>query len=734
MLEILTKSLTEEGVFDGELPAVLKTMVDAIPNNTIPYRMKLSIAVSEMILYASHLRRNILHYNGSLIPINAITFSIASSGAGKDSSVNAVRKCFADGYQLIDKKRKEIATRNAIAAATAAGKNTPEEWEVYKEFWVKPEELFTSPDSTIKGLMKHFNALEDAGVGGGFVYSGEIGAELSAGGIVDLMKFMSEVYDEGKKELKLIGDKSEQLKPLINLPVSALFVGSQENLLYDDTVKKKFKTEFSTKLARRSFFNFNPEIVPLPTYSSAEELRAAKRAGDDTALRAREEVNKIVEQITKQNLAGVGQALTIDEDTRDLFYDYERYNTEVADTISPLYPISKIVRTHLQWKALKLSGAIALFNGHHSITKSDYISAISYCEMLDKDMMLFEQELVKEPYELFVDYMRYRAENGKASISMHSLRKMGYIPTSGSPDSKIKELIALASSFDKNGIYTYTNNEVQFEEIVQTDIIGASFLPQTGDKDQRKVTCESGYSYVTTTFPELHALLSGDFAYCPFEFQDGVRGKDNIISGTKWVVLDVDESNITDEECHFILQNINHHIARTSDPDNAFKFRVLLELDSIVTLDPVVWKAFVKSIGDSLSIKIDNVPQSQIFFGFAGRNVLSVTNQEPIAVKDHLLIAYAQETKAVDISKLTAKQKEELLDQRHQTFAYAFEAANGNGSRSLVRAMYHARDLGMSKEEIIDLLHEINNFWDYPMDQTRLDTTILSQVRRLKEA
>lgn len=727
---MLKKSLTAEGVFNGALPDILRQMVDAIPNNTIAYRMKLSIAVSEMILYASHLRRNILHYNGSLIPINAITFSVAASGAGKDSSVNAVRKCFTTGYDLIDKKRKEIATRDAIAAAQKAGKTSPDEWETYKEFYIKPEELFTSPDSTIKGLMKHFNSLEDSGVGGGFVYSGEIGAELSAGNIVDLMKFMAEVYDEGKKELKLIGDKAEQLKPLKNLPVSALFVGSQENLLYDDNVKKKFKTEFSTKLARRSFFNFNPEIVPMPVYNSPAELRAAKRAIDDAALQARSIVDNLVADITKRNLSGVGQPLAIDEDTRDLFYDYERYNAELADTISPLYPISKIVRTHQQWKALKLSGAIAIFAGHNTITRDDYISAISYCEMLDKDMMYFETELVKEPYELFVDYMRFMAVDGRASISMHALRKMGYIHTTGASDAKVKELITLASSYDKSGIYTYQNNEVHYEEIITTDVIGASFLPCTGTKEERKVKCNTGYTYVTTTFPELAALLSNDFAFSPFEFTDGKRSKDTVVGGTKWVCLDVDESNITDEECHFILQNINHHIARTSDASNPFKFRVLLELDSVVTLDAQPWKSFVRSIGSFLSIKVDDLPKSQIFFGFADRTVLSVTDQETIAVKDHLLMAYSQEKPAVE--KLTAAQKKQLLEDKQHTFHYAFEAANGSGSRQLVRAMYHAHELGMSRDDIIDLIHSINNFWDYPMPFDRLDSTILSQVRRLQ--
>ena len=70
-----------------------------------------------------------------------------------------------------------------------------------------------------------------------------------------------ELINERSKEVKIIKARENQSKEVKNLPVSALFMGSQDNLLYDDAIKRKFKTEFTTKLARRSFFIFANENI-----------------------------------------------------------------------------------------------------------------------------------------------------------------------------------------------------------------------------------------------------------------------------------------------------------------------------------------------------------------------------------------------------------------------------------------------------------------------------------------
>lgn len=178
-------------------------------------------------------------------------------------------------------------------------------------------------------------------------------------------------------------------------------------------------------------------------------------------------VSEGVRIITEHNLAKAGEPLAISDEVRRLFTVYQRYNSELASTLHKLYSISMLVRKHLQWKALKLSGAIAIFNQHDVIEQDDYIQAIRFCELLDTDMQMFENELIQgEPYEVFADYMKSIAENGKSFISLHNLRKLGYIPTgAGKNDQRMKDLIHLASSYDQQGIYTYNDYGIEYELI-----------------------------------------------------------------------------------------------------------------------------------------------------------------------------------------------------------------------------------------------------------------------------
>jgi hypothetical protein len=749
MLEIIEKELTEQGVFSGNLPPVLTSVTKAISAPYLPERMKMTVAISEIILYAGHFRRSIQLWNEAIIPVNAFAFSLASSGAGKDRAASEARKCFRTGYNILEEKRKAIQKKAAIDAAIKDGvSEDPNQFEVYKPYLQPLPPLFTAVTNSA-AFLSHLADLEKSGIGAGFIYSGELGSELQTNpDMVTSIKDISEIYDEGGKESKPLKDKTNQTDAIKSMPVSALFVGSHDNILFDESVKRKFKLEFSTKLARRSFFNYSPEEVPRPQFPTMREMVEHKIRLEDNALQMRSMTDAAITDVTNYQVSRIGQPIKVSREVREIFEAYLEYNDLKSERISRLYPISKLVRKHLQWKALKMAGAIAFYNKHEEITKEDYIHSISFVELLDKDMEAFERELVKEPYELFVSYMHSIARENKAYIGLHQLRKMGYIPTTGKPDQRIKELINLASSYDESGIYTPEKDGILFEEIVKTNATGLSYkkvdnsqvesiIASGGTKDQVKEakarvaqSAVDGFTFAEMEFKALGQMLEGDWAYSPFGFKDGIRGKDNLQGGCKWVCLDIDNSNITDEECHMILRNFNHHIARTSDKTNPFKFRILLELDSVVDVPDKVWKAFIRSIADYLSLDADLVPKSQIFFSYKGRNILSEINAEPLNVKEHLLIAHSESANKIEPTTIPNKEKSRMLSDKLNTFDYAFEAERGGRSIALIRAAKHARDLGMPKEEILALMEEINDYWVDPLDSQSFQTTILNQIAR----
>lgn len=709
MLDMLEKEINSLNLFEGNTPEIVKAIADSIPSQTIPYRMKIALAVSEIMLYISQFRINIKHWNDSIIPINSIMFCIAKSGASKDSSLRAARKCFDNGYKIINDFRNNSAIERAKEMAREAGNDIPDRFAGYKEFYIAPNPLFVAI-STTEGFIQHLNDLSNDKIGAGYIFSGEIGAELANNpNLTENIKVLAELYDEGTKEVKIVKARENQSKEVKNLPVSALFIGSQDNLLYDDTIKKKFKTEFTTKLARRSFFIFVHEDIVTNEYNSISEMIKIEQEIEDNAKRNRQEVSEYIEGLTQELIDYSYNTISVNPEVRNLFTLYKKYNEEIANTIDNQYPIAKLTRTHLQWKALKLSGALALIQQSDTIEVEHYKAAIEFVELINNDVLIFEKELVKEPYELFADYVRMYAINGEYAINLHNLRKSGFIPMKGQSNLHMKELVKLVNSYDKHGNYSIDNDTIIFKELVKKDTILLSYLPCSGTKKQRTIKCNEGFQCEELQFSDLEEMLSGDYAYSPFEFKNGVRGKDNIISNCKWIVLDIDSSEITDEEAHILLSDINHYVVRTSNKDNPNKFRVLIELDTDVNIPDIQWKLFISSIANDLGLVADGLPKSQVFFSYSDRNILKTLDESPLEVKEYLSIISNIDTTPVKTPSKKACQG--MLNDPLTTFEKAFNARDGEGRRKLIWACRYARELGADREYCKNLLDQITSYW-----------------------
>ena len=748
MLDLFKQELDTFGVFTPQLPQAVTTLMNTIPDPTLPERFKTVVAISEISTFASQFRRNMWHWDGFELPINSVSFIIAKSGAGKDSAVKSVRRSFAPAYDLINSKRKDLSKAHAIQLAASAGSEAPHEFDEYSEFYSDPAPIYLAP-TTPQGFIQHINDLAAFPIGAGSMFAGEFGDELASNpNIGEIIKTIAETYDLGEKEIVYTKGKDHRSKEISSMPISALFVGSPNYLIYDEAVKRKFLIAFGSKLARRSFFCYAPTMLPSPECTSVREAFELEQQYVTNASKFKEAIAAETSKIAQYQLAQNQALLNVDESVFYLFTVYKRYNKELSETIDPKFPLSQLVRQHLQWKALKLAGAFAIMKCHDTVQQDDYIEAIRVCELLDHDMSLFEAELVKEPYETFADYMQSMSVSGKSEIGLHNLRKLKYIPSSGDPTKKMQELIHLASSYDKSGIYSIKDSSIHYEAIIKTDVLPISFKPvdnsgifnaiasgQPKDvinyqKSLVAMTTSYGLEVSETTFPDLANLLQGDYAYSPFRFRDGNRGKDYLYGGTSWLVLDIDDSAITHSEAHFMLEDINHHIALSSDASNHFKFRVLLQLDSAVDVDSLVWRKFFTLISEDLGFKADPVPQSQIFFSYSGREVLSTLDASPLPIRDYLM--QAMESTPPPISKsYSTPQKQAMLADELTTFAAAFLCDSGVGSRKLIWAARYAYfDLGASKQDTIDLITRINNYWESSMPLSRLQATVLNQISR----
>lgn len=712
----------------GPFPDIVQKGIDTI-DGEVPFKLKLAITLAELITFGSHLRKPIKLYDGTLVPTNAIVFALSASGTSKDKALSALRKSLNTGYEQLEGQRRDFAREKAEKAALLDGKDVGD-WQSY---YLAPKPLQAGL-GTVEGLVQHFADTSQDPIGAGAVLSSEIGSELQSNPImVDIIKIISVAYDLGNIPPKIVKSQENQTDTVKSLPVNALFFGSQEALLFDNAIKSKFKLVFNTQLARRSIFTYTPEQPPRLSITNIDDLHKRKEKERERVMRAQ----KALGDLTANLVGNTNQEpLLIEPAAQKLFDVYLEYNTMESDDQSNKFPISKLSRKHKQWLALKLAGTYAILEGYEFISEALYAQAINTVELLSPNLSEFEKELVKEPYELLADMCQFNAEDGQFFMSLHELRKMGYVTGSASK-SKVEELATLSNSYDENGAYACQDHGIQYQEIVKTDVVGVSFKmfdsTRSGDSLKKYMVrnADAGYKFLETDFADLGRLLLENAAYSPFQFDGGKRTRETLMGGTKFVVLDIDKSMLTDEEAHVLLNEYNHYIARTSNPDNEFKFRVLLELDSVVEVDGQTWKALLEEIGDELGLVLDLVPQSQLFLSFAGRDILSQLDGQTLRTKFLLeRAALRVRDKPKPVTALPTKEKSLKLKDPRETFSIGFEAEKGERSNKIYRMLAYAVDLGADEEYIRNLANEINQYYMTPMDQDRLDRTLIEPILR----
>ena len=712
-------------------PDIVRKGMDTIQGN-IPFKLKLAITLSELITFSSHLRKPIKLHDGTIVPTNAIIFALAGSGLSKDKSLNAVRKSLSFGYSQIEDQRKDFARKKAESAASYEG-DKPDDWAKY---YIAPKPLQTGL-GTVEGLMHHFADIAENTTGAGSIMSSEIGSELqNNGSMVDIIKTISIAYDLGNIPPKIVKSHENQTSEIKGLPINALFFGSHEALLYDNQIKAKFRLVFNTQLARRSIFTFTPEAPEKLRINSVDELYALREAERERVCVAQEELNTITSELVDETTT---TPLTVSNNAMKLFDVYLEHNALVSDEMPNKFPISKLSRRHKQWLALKLAGNYAILCGSEHINEEYYSYAINTIELLSSDLSNFEYELVKEPYEQLSDLCKMNAENGEFVLTLHELRKLSYVTGTGSSRSKVEELCTLAGSYDSEGSYFLNDGGILYKKLVKTNVVGVSYkifedlkLKGSALKDYMNRNSTDGYSFFETDFEDLENLLNENAIYSCFQFRDGIHSKEHLFGGTKFAILDIDKSVITDTEAHALLEEYNHFIARTSDADNEFKFRIIVELDAIVDVDAITWKAFIQEIANELGLIVDPIPQSQIVLAYKDRNVLKQLEGKSLKSKvllDRAAISIKDRPKLP--STLPPKEKTSKLADPRTTFSWAFECEAGERSNKIYRALKYAVDLGADMDYVENLANEINNYISHPMDENRLKRTLIVPISRL---
>lgn len=687
-LELVTRELNTLGAFDGKPNKVALKMVELL-GDSVPFSMSLAIANYTMATFVGHFHYKIELDMDNLIPMNVIIFVLAKSGAKKTSSMLKLEKSLKAGYEVINQYRYE-KTR---AFAEENDCNMPR---------INP---LSNALATEAGMIKRLNDFKNEGIGLPSLYVDEISTELASNAdMIPNIKLVAQLFDVGDMKSKPLKDSNNQSEEVVGMGMNALFIGSEHGILEDDSVLRKFETEFISKLARRSFFVYPKFIETEEKVESIEALLNAVKAKKEVGYEVNNEINRIARDIAENSLENDFNNLKLSEDCANLYTLYSIYCEEI--TPNDIEAVA-LEQQHRHWKALKLAGVYAVFNGHSFVEVSDLIEAIYVAELTGKDIGLFVEKANRLPYEIMLAHY----QEGGEQLTVHDMVKRKWITR----PSGVKDMLVLANSKSgKKGMFERTeDDQIVYKSFETTDGLGVSLIKVSGTKEERSTKTAMGYEYKKTTFEKIGNVMCNDTAYCPFEFKGGIRGKDYIISGADFIVLDVDNSEYTDSECSDMLADYNHIIARTSS-NSPYKYRVLLPLDVSIDIENDKWKPFMKKVADHLGIEIDLLPKAQIYYGYAGREL--IINSDGINLEASELVKNI-EAVSPKVKQLKPQQLPDAWDDRMNLFSNAYNAKAGEGlHNNLWYATASAHDMGFSLEQGLALLDDIV---DYIEDKPR---------------
>ena len=690
-LELATAELERLEVFKEYKNETMTDMVEIL-GPEVPEHMSITIANYTMASFVGHFHCKMKLGPDNIVPINMVAFILAKSGAKKTSSVSKLEKVISPGTGVIEIRRLE----------------KQDEFCRRLDIPITPLNPLSNALATEAGMIKRLNDFKKEGIGLPTMFVDEIATELAVNqDMVPNIKLIAQLFDEGNMKSKPLKDSENQSQEVIGMGMNALFIGSEYGILEDNNVLEKFNLEFISKLSRRCFFVYpdfpKEETTALTIDDLLEEIELEKKSSEEIQAK----VGKLVKRIAFALKDNDTNITTLEKDAERLYQVYKIYCEELAENLA--LEQTNLEQQHRHWKALKLAGVYSMFNMHNKITIKDLKEAIYVAELgadnLDKFLIKADRTNHEKLFDHYLDDM--------APLTIHDIVKRKWIKK----PIEVEDLIRFANSQIGNvGIFKLDNDSVILEKFKETQGVACSYKMCAGTKDERKYKINDGFKYARAPFEDMAKILSNDTAYCSFEFRGGVRGRDNVIGSSDYLVLDVDDTDISDVECSDYLADYKHIICRTSNKENPFKYRVIIPTDVAVDIENDEWAHFMKKVGEHLGIDVDILPKAQIYYGYADRIPIIELEGEDLEASELIKGIHIPK---IEIKKLPTDKLKEVYKNRLNHFEWFYEAGDeadetskGNYHNTLWLYTVHAYDLGLDLQTAMAILYDIIDFRD----------------------
>ena len=721
-------------------------------------------------------------YSRDIILTNVYNMVVSNSGSGKSSSTNKLNSTLTPALELILTLRKEAKAERAKELAYNELKQdnpnlsidtiTEADYAIYME--PLPRTTVNASSTTRGGMSRLMAKLQQEQFGTISTIYDELAMSIKSGPTTEeILQLLTEMFDMGKSEAPEFKHDDNKEVSIDGIYPNLLAHTSPTMLFGDQSIRDKLSTLFSTSFARRAFYSHPDDDEAAennPIAESIEDDRHFTQTRKELARKLAAEVSIHAVTITQRLLnSPANRTVKFSTEANELYLDYFSYCAKQAE----LLPDSSILQIEMNgrtWRLGKLAAIWALYEGTNVITKDILAATIYYAEYNAKYLEKFVRLTTSRPFEL----MAAEFIKGKTKyITLHDAIAKGFI-TKQTPG--FKDILDPINSYLRlNGTVSYDpelkafcyeklnfieDPEVEPDEpedtvptAPQADpqrchyAMSYTILPQGTAKEDRIEYLANFTKYRNDLCPtNLVNLLTKDSVYNTFQYKDAPdkhgtivtmnRNRDNIVSKTNLIVLDVDKTTISMEDMHEYMNEIPHILSSTSDPDNNMKYRILLPIN--VELDGSNHKQYsyvVRRLAADLLITVDKVSYNPAhpYYGYANSKVLEnnhgrlydITKYLTEFAKDELVQDKPPVASSFKTEKGRSNHVNSILDNASRVFSYAIEARHGEGSLMLARACLHMITEGFTSDEMEMAIKFINSQWSSPMPDQRLYATLL---------
>ncbi len=230
--------------------------------------------------------------------------------------------------------------------------------------------------------------------------------------------------------------------------------------------------------------------------------------------------------------------------------------------------------------------------------------------------------------------------------------------------------------------------------------------------------------FVECEFSALVHMLNKDYIFSPWNYLGYTQLTANICSEALFVVIDVDRTSISIAErlTELIAEDLQCIIASTSDPNNIYKYRVLIPLNRPVTA--YEYRLLVTGIqSNGLIPDMDPVSSrpAQKFYAYADSQVISNFTGSTLVVDDYIVDPQSPSLRLLDPSA-------NVTDILHEFDSYQL-ATKGRRTSNLLHAAYKCLDYGLTDEQLERVINYVNSRFLIPKSQDEIQRRVINFIK-----